>query len=65
MKRAVWLILLIVLGFAAGSCGGSDDVITIYSGRTSNLIGPLLEDFVEGTGIDVEVRTVSRPTSPS
>ena len=56
MRRPLVLILLAVLGLIAGSCGGSDDVITVYSGRTSNLIGPLLEDFAESTGIDVEVR---------
>lgn len=56
MKRSVMVVLLLVLGLAAGSCGSSDDVITVYSGRTSNLIGPLLEAFVDHTGIDVEVR---------
>ena len=56
MRRSAILVLLVVLGLAAGSCGGSDDVITVYSGRTSNLIGPLLEDFAESSGIDVEVR---------
>ena len=56
MKRSAMLILLIVLGLVAGSCGGSDDVITVYSGRTSNLIGPLLQDFADSTGIDIEVR---------
>lgn len=38
------------------ACGSSDDVITVYSGRTENLIGPILEDFTEETGIEVEVR---------
>ena len=56
MKRSAMLVLLVLLGLVAGSCGGSDDVITVYSGRTSNLIGPLLEDFVESRGIDIEVR---------
>ena len=28
----------------------------MYSGRTENLIGPILEDFTEATGIEVEVR---------
>jgi iron(III) transport system substrate-binding protein len=30
--------------------------VTIYSGRTENLIGPILDDFAEETGISVEVR---------
>ena len=56
MRRWPVLIVLVILGLLAGSCGGSDDVVTVYSGRTSNLIGPLLEYFAESTGIDVEVR---------
>jgi iron(III) transport system substrate-binding protein len=42
--------------FVISSCGGADEAITIYSGRTENLIAPLLEDFTEQTGIAVEVR---------
>ena len=55
MRRSAVLVLA-VLGLLAGSCGRSEEVITVYSGRTSNLIGPLLEEFAETTGIDVEVR---------
>jgi iron(III) transport system substrate-binding protein len=40
----------------ATSCGGSGEALTVYSGRTENLIGPLLEDFTEETGVAVEVR---------
>lgn len=54
LRRAA-LALTIVL--AAAGCSSSDDsTVTIYSGRTENLIGPILEDFSEQTGIDVEVR---------
>jgi len=56
MKRSALLVPLVVLVLAASSCGDSDEVITVYSGRTSNLIGPLLEDFAESSGIDIEVR---------
>ncbi len=56
MYRMAILAMLVVLGLAASACGGSDNVITVYSGRTSNLIEPLLDDFAESTGIDVEVR---------
>jgi len=45
-----------VLGLVGASCAGGDATITVYSGRTENLIGPILEDFTEATGIEVEVR---------
>ena len=35
---------------------GGDDVVTIYSGRNENLVGPILEQIEEATGTTVEVR---------
>ena len=46
----------VLLAATLSACGGGGDTLTIYSGRTQNLIGPLLEDFAESTGIDIEVR---------
>ena len=41
----------------AASCGDDGEQrLTIYSGRSPELIGPLLERFAEETGIDVGVR---------
>ena len=37
-------------------CSDDDETITVYAGRSQNLIGPLLERFAEDTGIDVRVR---------
>lgn len=41
---------------SACSSGGSDDRLTIYSGRNQELIGPLLEQFAEQSGIGIDVR---------
>ena len=50
--------LVLALGAALlASCSDDDgESVTIYSGRTENLIGPILERFEEETGIDVKVR---------
>lgn len=52
---------LTALGFAA--CGedepsgsGDEDVLTVYSGRAEDLIAPILDQFSEEAGIELEVR---------
>jgi iron(III) transport system substrate-binding protein len=47
---------LLVIALLTASCAGDNDTITVYSGRTENLIGPLLDGFADTTGVDVEVR---------
>lgn len=54
------LVVLLLVGTLA-ACGGdgsssSGGKVTIYSGRTQNLVEPILEKFAEETGIDVDVR---------
>jgi iron(III) transport system substrate-binding protein len=58
MTRQVALRLLLVAACAAAlaGCGGDRDALTIYSGRSENLVGPLLEQFAEETGTAIDIR---------
>lgn len=48
---------LAVFALLASACSGSSsDTVTIYSGRTENLIQPILDDFTAETGIEVSVK---------
>jgi iron(III) transport system substrate-binding protein len=59
-RAGIAVILAAALGvssIAAGcSNGGGDDRLYILSGRTKNLIGPLLDKFAEESGIKIDVR---------
>ncbi|MGH9183139.1 MAG: iron ABC transporter substrate-binding protein [Acidimicrobiales bacterium] len=58
MVRRLLAVVLAVAAVTVGlaSCGGDGDRLTVYSGRTENLIGPLLQRFNEETGTPVDVR---------
>ncbi|HYE80295.1 MAG TPA: iron ABC transporter substrate-binding protein [bacterium] len=48
-----------VLATVLASCGGGGgdgDQLLIYSGRSENLVGPILERFAKETGVDIRVR---------
>jgi iron(III) transport system substrate-binding protein len=53
---AGFLFVGALLAAGLSACGDDGDRLTVYSGRTSDLIGPLLERFAEETGVDIEVR---------
>ena len=46
----------LLLSIFAVACGGGGDSITVYSGRSQELIGPILDRFAEQSGIDVKVK---------
>ena len=48
--------MLIVLTGTAAACGGDPDSLTVYSGRSEKLIGPIFEAFTAETGIALDVR---------
>jgi iron(III) transport system substrate-binding protein len=53
---AVALCAIVAPATAAPASAGSDSTVVIYSGRTQNLVEPILTRFAEETGIDVQVR---------
>ena len=50
------LVSLCAVALVAPACSTDDDRLTIYSGRTSDLIKPLLDQFSEDTGTKIDVR---------
>ncbi|CAN5558811.1 iron ABC transporter substrate-binding protein [soil metagenome] len=56
-RLAAPALAALVLVPALAGCGGDDDELVVYSGRTSDLIRPVLERFSDETGFDVAFRS--------
>lgn len=50
------LVLTLLLTSACEGTGPSTQKLTIYSGRSEELIGPIIDQFTAATGIEAEVR---------
>jgi iron(III) transport system substrate-binding protein len=67
---AVPFVIMILISFVAASCTGGDgssgakseqEVLTIYSGRSEKLVGPIIEQFSEVSDVKTEVKYGSTP----
>ena len=56
MRFRTALAVFVVSGLFLTGCSAEDDSLLVYSGRSEALIGPLVEQFEQASGIDVEVR---------
>ena len=57
ISRSGLAAVLLVVAMLASSCGGDDErVVTVYSGRSENLMMPLFDEFGRQSGITVQVR---------
>jgi iron(III) transport system substrate-binding protein len=58
VKRLIALLVVVGLLVSACSSSGGDDEgpLVVYSGRSEELVQPLIDTFTEETGIEVELR---------
>jgi iron(III) transport system substrate-binding protein len=56
MRIVVYLsFVFMLLGVPFAPVAAQDEVLTVYSGRSESLIGPILQRFTQDTGIQVQV----------
>jgi iron(III) transport system substrate-binding protein len=57
MKNILKILAVGIAAFFLSSCGDTaEDELVVYSGRSQGLVDPLVQDFKEQTGINIEVR---------
>lgn len=56
IRSAAAILMLIGLTAAAAACSSGTDSLTVYSGRSEKLVGPIFEAFTAETGIALDVR---------
>ena len=49
-------VLLTGVMIVSLACGGGDDSLTVYSGRSQSLVDPVMKAFMDETGVDVRVK---------
>ena len=59
LLAAITLSLGLLATGALAGCGGDDEALTIYSGRSQTLVEPILEAFSEDTGVEIRVKYAS------
>ncbi len=57
MKNILKILAVGIAAFFLSSCGDTaEDELVVYSGRSQGLVDPLVQDFKEQTGVNIEVR---------
>ncbi len=54
LKKSAAILAVSMLGLTG--CVAEEEALTLYSGRKENLVQPLIDQFTEDTGIEVDVR---------